>query len=93
MEECFKGSGKGMIGGRGIYNKCKNNEKWDTKMNKCVKMSKNEIKNNYSIKFIAFSILIICSIYLKYWLSLILLVFVFILIIVFNYDSIKNSFS
>ena len=75
MDEYFKGGGRGRSGGLG-GNKCKNDEKWDMKTKKCVKKTKKEMRNSYSIQIIAFMILIFCSIYLKYWLSLFLLILV-----------------
>jgi hypothetical protein len=88
MEEDFKGS-RGWFG----INKCKNDEKIDTKTKKCVKKTKNEMKNNYLMKFIIFIIFIIFSIYFKFWLLLLLIIFIFILVIFFYYDSIINAFS
>jgi hypothetical protein len=91
MEENFRG-GRGRIGGlRG--NKCKIDEKWDIKMNKCVKKTKNEMRNNYIIKLLLIFPLIIVSIFYKFWRLLFIIIFIIFLVIIFNYDSVINAFS
>lgn len=94
MEEDFKGGG-GRLGSRGSLGgkKCKNDEKWDVKMKKCVKKTNKEMRNSYLIKLLAILPLIIVSIFYKFWLLLFLLIFIILLIIIFNYDSIINAFS
>ena len=92
MKEDFKGTGRVNRGGLG-GNKCKNDEKWDTKTNKCVKKTKNEMRNNYLIRLFLILPLIFVSIIYKFWLLLFIIFFIIILIIIFNYDSIKNAFS
>lgn len=86
MEENFKGRAIGAL----LGNKCKNDEKWDAKMKKCVKKTK---RNNYLIQLILILPLIFVSIIYKYWLLLFIILFIIFLVIIFNYDSVKNDYN
>lgn len=90
MDEGFKGrSRRGMMSG----SNCKIDERWNYKKRKCEKKSKDETRWSIIISFIVVIIISSISIFHKLWYFLILILILFVIFMIFNYSSIKNSFS
>jgi len=86
MDEGFKGR----IGGN---DGCKIDEKWNYKKMRCEKKSKEETKLSIFISFIVVIIMSMLLIFYKDWYFLIFLLLLIVIVGIFNYSSIKNSFS
>lgn len=74
-------------------NGCKIDEKWNYKKRRCEKKSKEETKWSIIISFIVMIIMSSIFIFNKLWYFLIFVLIVFIIFMIINYSSIKNSFS
>jgi len=85
ISEAFKGGSRG----GGGFNKCKIDEYWNYKENKCIKKSKTQTIISYILLLLLIIFLIIIS--YKDYIFIILLLILFIIIISFNYNSIRNS--